>query len=179
MKWQKKKKTLKKAIKETKKKIRRGWYIKEGPKIHDFKPKQINNYRRLSLKDFFLLVHTTYQWAFDSVVVQLLSDVWLFATPWTTACQASLSFTISQSSLKPISIESGMPSCHLVHCCPLLLLPSVFPSIRVVWFSRISKLFIAPLFFLFFSVFKSIVLYHLFFYFQAFYSRDLWQWFLL
>ena len=168
---------LKNAIKETKKEIRRGWYIKEGPKIHDFKPKQINNYKRWSLRDFFLSVHTTYQWAFDSVVVQMLSDVWLFATPWTAVCQASLSFTISQSSLKPMSIEAGMPSNHLVHCCPLLLLLQSFPpsgSFGLVAFLNYSL----HLYF-FFSVFKSIVLYHLFFYFQAFYSRDLWQWFLL
>ena len=53
------------------------------------------------------------------------------ATPWTAACQASLSFTISQSLLKLMSIESVMPSNHLVLCRPLLLLPSIFPSIRV------------------------------------------------
>ena len=53
------------------------------------------------------------------------------ATPWTTACQASLSFTISQSVLKLMSIESVMPSNHLILCHPRLLLPSVFPSIRV------------------------------------------------
>ena len=52
-------------------------------------------------------------------------------TPWTTACQASLSFTISQSLLKLMSIESVMPSNHLILCRPLLLLPSVFSSIRV------------------------------------------------
>ena len=52
-------------------------------------------------------------------------------TPWTAALQASLSFTISRSLLKLISIESVMPSSHLILCCPLLLLPSVFPSIRV------------------------------------------------
>ena len=56
---------------------------------------------------------------------------WLFATPWTAARQASLSFTISQSLLKLISIESVMPSNRLVLCHPLLLLPSIFPSIRV------------------------------------------------
>ena len=50
---------------------------------------------------------------------------------WTAACQASLSFTISQSLLKLISIESVMPSNHLVLCCPLLLLPSIFPRIRI------------------------------------------------
>ena len=64
------------------------------------------------------------------VVVQSLSHVWLFATPWITAPQASLSFTISQSLLKFMSMESVMPSNHLILCHPLLL-PSVFPSIRV------------------------------------------------
>ena len=57
-----------------------------------------------------------------SVVVQLLSHVQLFVTPWTTACQASLSVTISQSLLKLMSIELMMPSNHLVFCCSLLLL---------------------------------------------------------
>ena len=61
--------------------------------------------------------------------VQSLSHVRLFATPWTTACQASLSITNSQSPLKPMSIESVMPSNHLILCHPLLLLPSIFPSI--------------------------------------------------
>ena len=65
------------------------------------------------------------------VVVQLLSCVQLFAAPWTAACQASLSITSSQSLLKLISIESVMPSNHLILCHPLLLLPSIFPSIRV------------------------------------------------
>ena len=54
-----------------------------------------------------------------------------FAAPWTSARQASLSFTISQSLLKLMSIESVMPSNHLILCCPLLLQPSIFPSIRV------------------------------------------------
>ena len=66
-----------------------------------------------------------------TVVIQLLSHVQLFATPWTIACQASLSFTISQSLLKPMSIELVMPSNHLVLCRPLLLLPSIFLSIKV------------------------------------------------
>ena len=65
------------------------------------------------------------------VVVQLLSRVPLFATPWTAAYHASLSFTISRSLHKLMSIESVMPSNHLLLCHPLLLLPSVFPSIRV------------------------------------------------
>ena len=63
--------------------------------------------------------------------VQSFSRVWLFATPWTTACQASLSITNSQSLPKLMSIESVMPSNHLILCCPLLLPPSIFPSIRV------------------------------------------------
>ena len=52
-------------------------------------------------------------------------------TPWTAACQASLSITNSQSPPKPMSIESVMPPNHLILCCPFLLLPSIFPSIRV------------------------------------------------
>ena len=60
--------------------------------------------------------------------VQLLSCVRLFATPWTAACQASLSITNSQSLLKLMSIESMMPSNHLIFCHPLLLLPSIFPN---------------------------------------------------
>ena len=62
---------------------------------------------------------------------QSLSHVWLFATPWTTAHQASLSITNYRSLLKLMSIESVMPSNHLILCHPLLLLPSIFPSIRV------------------------------------------------
>ena len=64
-------------------------------------------------------------------VVHWLSCVRLFATPWTIACQASLSLTISWSLLKPMSIESVMPSNNLILCHPVLLLPSIFPSIRV------------------------------------------------
>ena len=67
----------------------------------------------------------------EIVVVKSLSRVWLFATPWTAACQASLSFINSQSFLKLMSIESVMPSNHLILCHSLLLLPSIFPSIRV------------------------------------------------
>ena len=64
------------------------------------------------------------------IVVQLLRRVQLFATPWTAACQASLSFTISWGLLKLMSTESVMPSNHHILCRPLLLLPSIFPSIR-------------------------------------------------
>ena len=72
--------------------------------------------------------------------VQSLSHVWLFATPWAVACQASLSITSSWSLLKLMSIESVMPSNHLVLCLPLLFPPSIFPSIRV--FSNESVLHI-------------------------------------
>ena len=72
--------------------------------------------------------------------VQSLSCVWLFATPWTTARQASLSITNSRSLPKPMSIELVMPFNHLILCCPLLLLLSIFPSIRV--FSNESALHI-------------------------------------
>ena len=72
--------------------------------------------------------------------VQSLSHVRLFVTPWITACQASLSITNSQSSLKLMSIESVMPSSHLILCHPLLLLPSIPLSIRV--FSNESTLHI-------------------------------------
>ena len=72
--------------------------------------------------------------------VQSLSLVQLFVTPWTAACQASLSITNSRSPPKPMSIESVMPSSHLILCRPLLLLPSIFPSIRV--FSNESALHI-------------------------------------
>ena len=71
-------------------------------------------------------------------VVQSLSHVLLFATPWIAARQASLSFTISWSLLKLMSIESVMPSSHLILCHPLLLPPSIIPSIRV--FSNESAL---------------------------------------
>ena len=72
------------------------------------------------------------------VVVQSLSRVPLFGTSWTAACEASVSFTISQSLLKLMSIESVILSNHLILCCHLLLLSSVFPSIRV--FSNESAL---------------------------------------
>ena len=70
--------------------------------------------------------------------VQSLSRVRLFVTSWTAACEASLSITNSRSLLKPMSIESVMPSNRLILCCPLLLPPSIFPSIRV--FSNDSAL---------------------------------------
>ena len=82
------------------------------------------------LKDYF------HKLQFSSV--QLLSRVRLFVTPWIAPCQASLSITISWSSPKLMSIESVMPSSHLILCHPLLLLPPIPPSIRV--FSNESTL---------------------------------------
>ena len=85
--------------------------------------------------------HFWVQWILVTLSsVQSLSWVWLFATPWTAAHQASLSITNSQSLLKLISIELVMPSNHLILCRPLLLPPSIFPSIRV--FSNESALHI-------------------------------------
>ena len=74
------------------------------------------------------------------VVVQSVSRIWLFVTPWTATHQISLSFTISWSLLTPISIELMMPSNHRILCCPIFLLPSVFTSIKV--FSSESALHI-------------------------------------
>ena len=79
---------------------------------------------RYSVSPLNLLISTV-------VVVHLLSHVWLFATPWTAASQDSLSFIISWSLLRFMSIESVMPSNHVIPCHCLLLLPSVFPSIVV------------------------------------------------
>ena len=82
--------------------------------------------------DALLLIaaSTSCLWALKRTVVQSLSCVQLFVTPWTAAHQASLYFTISQSLIKLMPIESVMPSNHLILCRPLLLLPSIFPSIR-------------------------------------------------
>ena len=81
------------------------------------------------LENYNVFQMSTHIHQFSSV--QLLSRVRLFVIPWTTARQASLSITNSWRSLKPMSIESVMPSSHLILCRPLLLLPSYFPSIRV------------------------------------------------
>ena len=80
----------------------------------------------------------SYEYVHQFSSVQSLSRVQLFATPWTTACQVSLSITKSQSLLKLMSIELVMPFNHLILCHPLLLLPSIFPKVRV--FSNESAL---------------------------------------
>ena len=77
------------------------------------------------------------QWTF--VVVQSLSCVWLFATPWIAASQVPLFFTVSQSLLRLMSIKLMMPSNHLILCCSLLLLSSIFPSIRVFSSEQLFK----------------------------------------
>ena len=79
-----------------------------------------------------------YKLNFSISSAELLSCIWFFATPWSAARQASLSITNSWSPPKPMSIESVMPSNHLILCHPLLLLPSIFPSIRI--FSNESAL---------------------------------------
>ena len=79
-----------------------------------------------------------YRYGSQSISVQSLSRVQLFATRWIAACQASLSITNCRSSLRLASIDSVMPSSHLILCCPLLLLPPIPPSIRV--FSNESTL---------------------------------------
>ena len=84
--------------------------------------------RKESEKEFVVFV----------VVVESLSLVQLFATPWTAACQAPLSLTVSRSLVRLMSIESVMPSNHLILCHPPFLLPSVFPSIK--FFSKKSAL---------------------------------------
>ena len=102
-------------------------YLKNTEKIKKRKQVHINSASKTSP---FL----TIRWISSHrsiTVVQSLSRVWFFVTPWTIALQASLSFTISWSLLKLRSIESVMPCNHLALCCPLLLLPSIFPSIRV------------------------------------------------
>ena len=73
----------------------------------------------------------------SNLVVQSLSHVWFFETPWTATCKASLSFIISQSLLKFMSIESVTPPNHLIFCHPLLLLSSIFPSIRCFSMSQL------------------------------------------
>ena len=79
----------------------------------------------------FQLPNSLHPHSFLLELFQLLSHVWLFVTPWTEECQASLSFTVSQSLLKLMTIESMIPPNHLILCRPLLLLPSIFPSISV------------------------------------------------
>ena len=100
-----------------------GWFLLNGPQESLPLERSGNNYIGL-LKFEFLL--------YQFILVQLLSRVWLFAAPWITARQASLSITNSWSPLKLTSIESVMPFSHLTLCCPLLLLLPIPPSIGVL-----------------------------------------------
>ena len=102
----------------------RDW-IKNQKASNKEKLRLFDGFRRII---FFLTFNFILEYQFSSV--QLLSCVWLFATPGTAACQTSLSITNSRSLFKLMSITSVMPSNHLILCCPLLL-PSIFPSIRV------------------------------------------------
>ena len=97
------------------------WAKREAWKDDNFLQIDLSNSSKKPSRYFVIVVF----------VVQSLSHVWLFVTPWTAAHQASLSFTVSQSLLKLMSIESVMPSNHLILCRPLLLLPSISPSITV------------------------------------------------
>ena len=95
-------------------------------------------WRIIALQNFAVFCQTSAWISHQFSSVQSLSHVRLFVTPWITARQASLSITNSWSSLRLMSIESVMPSSHLILCCPLFLLPPVPPSIRV--FSNESAL---------------------------------------
>ena len=104
--------------------------ISEGNKIHIGDDVFERRYNFISLRDvLYSYSHLLKQYSYLFSSVQSLSCVQLFVTPWTTACQASLSTTDSWSLLKLMSIEAVMPSNHLILCCPFLLLPSIFPSI--------------------------------------------------
>ena len=110
-----------------------------------FKKKKKLSNQQINFQPFFfsitsIKIHYIYIYTHIPVPVQSFSRVWLSATPWTVAPQASLSITKPQSPPKPMSIESVMPSNHLILCRPLLLPPSIFPSIRV--FSNESALHI-------------------------------------
>ena len=106
-------------------------------RIWDFENKIIEKNQSniiMKLKSVYWIANlvANYTWNMGfTIVVHLPSCVWLFVTPWTAAHEASLSITNSQSWLKLMSIESVMTSNHLILCCPLLVLPSIFPSIRV------------------------------------------------
>ena len=106
----------------------------QSPSTVILEPRKINPVSSHS----YLETRNYHETHFDiSSSVQSLSHVWLFVTPWTAALQASLSITNSQSLSKLMSIESVMPFNHLIFCHPLLLLPSIFPSIRVFQMSHL------------------------------------------
>ena len=116
-----------------------GWISWSNIKIEQNVKKKSKFKADKSLKLCTFIFELSFHLQFSSV--QSLSNVRLFATPWIAARQASLSITISWSSLKLMTIQSVIPSSHLTLCCPLFLLPSIPPSIRV--FSNESTLCIS------------------------------------
>ena len=107
------------------------FYFLMGETVCDFAAK-FSDLHRINVFIYKLLWIPLIWKAGKKAIVQLLSRVWLFATPGTAARQASLSFTrLTRSLLKLMSIESAIPSNHLILCHPLLLPPSIFPSVRV------------------------------------------------
>ena len=112
--------------------------LKEGPTTLHLSPKKTEQectFHCIFIKSGYS--HFIFNHYYFSFVVQLLSHIRLFVTPWTAAHQASQCFTLSRSLLKLMSSESVMPSNHLVLCYPLLLLPSIFPRIRVFSLSQL------------------------------------------
>ena len=110
--------------------------VRDGrePRLHRISElHQSEDQLALNIKDSFQFYKNTKIFVKLSLMNLLLlfSRIWLFVTPWTAMCQASLFFTMSWSFFRLMSIESVMSSNHLILCCPLLLLPSIFPSIRV------------------------------------------------
>ena len=99
------------------------WVLKNKKNLEEIHKKQTNKQKTRTRGRLICFI-----FFFFAIVVHSLSCVWLFWTPWTAACQASLSSTISQSLLKLMSIESVMPSNHLILCHLLPLLPSIFPQ---------------------------------------------------
>ena len=112
----------------------RSWWWTGRPGVLRFMGSQtVGHDWATELKHINICSHNRY-FSLRLTFVQLLSHIWLFVTPWTAAHQASLSFTSYGSLLKPMSIELMMPSNHVILCCPLLLLPSIFLSIRVFFY---------------------------------------------
>ena len=112
--------------------IKSSCFLRKTLKVTSWRTSWLGGKSKDTSLKYLSLFGISFYWCLGlSVTVQLPSCVGLFATPWTAARQASLSLTISWSLLKLISIESVMPSNHLILCRPFLLLPSVFPSIRV------------------------------------------------
>ena len=119
------------------------WQILILPVIHKIDVKDLNTFSNYTVSIYlglftlfifillYICIFISHTKSFFRKSVQSLSHVWLFVTPWTAACQASLSITNSWTLLKFMSIESVIPSNHVILCHPLLLLPSILANIRV------------------------------------------------